>query len=256
MAVPDTTPVTVVLPASPIPTVTFPTSPAPMAVRLTTAVRSARPASPTRIAVRRRFPVTTDVPQPTPAVSVPLVRATRIVMCPINLVTADALPQTPVANALPASPVRLQTLVPAFPAALTPIVPVALATATPGITSRVLPVLKTRYILTATLAHQGTAAQTLGEVRLRRRPRPVLAVLLQEPVTKPRRTPTATAVPADIRHPAVRPLKFRPGQLPKFALAVLLPAPATPAVPRPALTAAMYRPAQAVKPEPPCLMPD
>ena len=196
-----------------------------MAVRLTTAVRSARPASPTRIAVRRRFPVTTDVPQPTPAVSVPLVRATRIVMCPINLVTADALPQTPVANALPASPVRLQTLVPAFPAALTPIVPVALATATPGITSRVLPVLKTRYILTATLTHQGTAAQTLGEVRLRRRPRPVLAVLLQEPVTKPRRTPTATAVPAGTSLPAVRPLRPRPGQLPRFALVVRLPAP-------------------------------
>ena len=74
-AVPDTTPVTGVPPASPIPTVTFPTSPAPMAVRLTTAVQSVRPVNPTRIAVRRRFPVTTDVPQPTPAVSVPLVRA-------------------------------------------------------------------------------------------------------------------------------------------------------------------------------------
>ena len=78
MAVPDTTPVTGVLPVSPIPTVTSLTSPAPMAVRLTTAVRSARPASPTRIAVRRRFPVTTDVPRPTPVVSVLLVRATRI----------------------------------------------------------------------------------------------------------------------------------------------------------------------------------
>ena len=133
MAVPDITPVTVVPPASPILTVTFPTSPAPMDVRLTTAVRSARPASPTPIAVRRRFPVTTDVPQPTPAVSVPLVQAIRIVMCPINLVTADVLPQTPVANVLPASPVRLRTLVPAFPAALTPTAPVALVTATPGI---------------------------------------------------------------------------------------------------------------------------
>ena len=79
MAVPDTTPVTVVLPASPIPTVTFPTSPAPMAVPLTTAVRSVHPVKTTRIAVRRRFPVTTDVPQPTPAVSVPLVRVIRIV---------------------------------------------------------------------------------------------------------------------------------------------------------------------------------
>ena len=131
MAVPDITPVTVVLPASPIPTVTFPTSPAPMAVRLTTAVRSVHPVNPTPIAVRRRFPVTTDVPQPTPAVSVPLVRATRIVTCPINLVTADVLPQIPVASARPASPVRLRTLVPAFPAALTPTAPVALVTATP-----------------------------------------------------------------------------------------------------------------------------
>ena len=132
MAVPDTTPVTVVLPASPIPTVTFPTSPAPMAVRLTIAVRSVPPVNPTPIAVRRRFPVTTAVPQPTPAVSAPLVRATRIVTCPINLVTADVLPQTPVANALPASPVRLRTLVPAFPAALTPTAPVVLVTATPA----------------------------------------------------------------------------------------------------------------------------
>ena len=78
MAVPDTTPVTVVPPASPILTVTFPTSPAPMAVLLTTAVQSARPVKTIRIAVRRRFPVTTDVPRPIPAVSVLLVRATRI----------------------------------------------------------------------------------------------------------------------------------------------------------------------------------
>ena len=133
MAVPDTTPVTGVPPASPIPTVTFLTSPAPMAVLLTTAVRSVHPVKTTRIAVRRRFPVTTDVPRPTPAASVSLVRAIRIVTCPINLVTADALPQTPVANALPASPVRLRILVPAFPAALTPTAPVALVTATPGI---------------------------------------------------------------------------------------------------------------------------
>ena len=229
---PDTTPVTGVLPVSPIPTVTSLTSPAPMAVRLTTAVRSARPVNPTRIAVRRRFPVTTNVPRPTPAVSVPLVRVILTATCPINLVTADVLPQTPVANVLPASPARLRTLVPAFPAALTPTAPVALVTATPGITSRVLPVLKTRYILTATLAHQGTAAQTLGEVRLRRRPRPVLVVLLREPVTKPRRILTATAVPAGISLQAVHPLRFRQGQLPRFALVALLLAPATPAVPR------------------------
>ena len=149
MAVPDTTPVTGVPPASPTLTVTFPTNPAPMAVRLTTAVRSARPASPTRIAVRRRFPVTTDVPRPIPAVSAPLVRAIRIVMCPINLVTADVLPQTPVANVLPASPVRLRTLVPAFPAALTPTAPVALVTATPDIRAMQIPdVLKWIPVLT------------------------------------------------------------------------------------------------------------
>ena len=75
MAVPNITPVTAAFPAKPTPTVTFPTSPAPMAVRLTTVVRSVPPVKTTRIAVRRRFPVTTAVPQPTPAVSVPLVRA-------------------------------------------------------------------------------------------------------------------------------------------------------------------------------------
>ena len=139
MAVPDTTPVTVVLPASPIPTVTFPTSPAPMAVRLTTVVRSVPPVNPTQIAVRRRFHVTTDVPRPTPAVSVPLVRVILTATCPINLVTADVLPQTPAANVLPASPVRLRTLVPAFPADPMPTAPVALATVTQGTTSPALP---------------------------------------------------------------------------------------------------------------------
>ena len=98
---PDTTPVTGVLPVSPIPTVTSLTSPAPMAVRLTTAVRSARPASPTRIAVRRRFPVTTDVPRPTPVVSASLVRAIPIVTYPTSLVTAVVRRPIPVANALP-----------------------------------------------------------------------------------------------------------------------------------------------------------
>ena len=100
---------------------------------------SARPVKTTRIAVRRRFPVTTDVPRPTPAVSAPLVRAIRIVTCPINLVTADVLPQTPAANVLPASPVRLRTLVPAFPAALTLTAPVALVTATPATRAMQIP---------------------------------------------------------------------------------------------------------------------
>ena len=215
MAVPDTTPVTGVPPASPIPTVTFPTNPAPMAVLLTTAVQSAPPVNPTQIAVRRRFPVTTDVPRPTPAVSAPLVRATRIVTCPINLVTADVLPQIPAANVLPASPVRLRILVPAFPAALTPTAPVALATATPGITSRVLPVLKTRYILTATLAHQGTAAQTLGEavsqlpLRLvRAAPLPVIVIKTNAPVVKYVPAGLVVHLPALRIFPVFQPIKF------------------------------------------------
>ena len=44
----------------------------------------------------------------------------------------------------------------------------------------------------------GYSATNSWEVRLRPRPRPVLAVLLREPVTKPRCIPTATAVPAGI----------------------------------------------------------
>ena len=39
--------------------------------------------------------------------------------------------------------------------------------------------------------------------------------------------PTVTAVPAGPSLQAVRPLKFRPGQLPRFALVALLPAPVT-----------------------------
>ena len=39
--------------------------------------------------------------------------------------------------------------------------------------------------------------------------------------------PTVTAVPAGTSLQAVRPLKFRPGQLPRFALVALLPAPVT-----------------------------
>ncbi len=51
-------------------------------------------------------------------------------------------------------------------------------------------------------------------------------MLLQEPVTKPRRTPTATAVHRALKLPVARPLRPKPGQLPRFALVVLLPAPA------------------------------
>ena len=218
MAVPDTTPVTGVLPASPIPTVTFPTSPAPMAVLLTTVVRSVHPVKTTRIAVRRRFPVTTDVPQPTPAVSVPLVRATRIVMCPINLVTADALPQTPVANALPASPARLRILVPAFPAALTPTAPVALATATPGMRAMQIPdVLKWIPVSAAEAAL--ALDKPLAALLLRYRPllvktvpeRHVTLVVLKLVLNKAKRTATvhASALPnAAVDARVVTPVKM------------------------------------------------
>ena len=73
-----------------------------------------------------------------------------------------------------------------------------------------------------------------GEVRLRPRLRPVLAVRLPAPVTKPRHIPTVTVVPAGTSLQVVRLLRFRPEQLPRFALAALLPAPATPVEPRPA----------------------
>ena len=57
--------------------------------------------------------------------------------------------------------------------------------------------------LILTLVPVATRRAIPGEVRLRPRPRPVLAVLLREPVTKPRHTPTATVVPAGTRnHPA------------------------------------------------------
>ena len=78
-----------------------------------------------------------------------------------------------------------------------------------------------------TLVRMATRRVIPGEVRLRPRPRPVLAVQLREPVTKPRRIPTAIAVPAGTRHPAVHPLRPKLGQLLRFALAALLPAPAT-----------------------------
>ena len=119
--------------------------------------------------------MTTAVPRPTPAASVPLVRAIRIVTCPINLVTADALPQTPVANVLPASPVRLRTLVPAFPAALTLTAPVALATATPGIRAMPIPdVLKWIPVLTQRrhLAVQASV-KTLGLLLVPKTERPI-----------------------------------------------------------------------------------
>ena len=118
---PDTTPVTVVPPASPILTVTFLTSPAPMAVRLTTVVRSVPPVKTTPIAVRRRFPVTTDVPRPTPAVSVPLVRAILIVTCPTSPAPMVVLLTTAVQSAPSASLVHLIQTRPAVPTGRNPV---------------------------------------------------------------------------------------------------------------------------------------
>ena len=152
--VPDTTPVTVVSPAKPIPTVTFPTS---LVVRW-------------------------DVPLITPAINVHL-----------------------------ATP----TLVPVFPAALTLTAPVVLVTATQGITSQVLPALKTRYILTAILAHQGTAAQTLGEavsqlpLRLvRAAPLPVIVIKTNAPVVKYVPAGLVVHLPALRIFPVFQPIKF------------------------------------------------
>ena len=80
-------------------------------------------------------------------------------------------------------------------------------------------------ILILTIARADTRQPIHGAVQPRLLPRPVPAVLLREPVTKPRRTLTATAVLAGTSLPAVRPLRPRPGQLPRFALVVRLPAP-------------------------------
>ena len=81
--------------------------------------------------------------------------------------------------------------------------------------------------LILTLVPVATRRAIPGEVRLRPRPRPVLAGLLREPVTKLRHTPTATAVRPDIRNPVVPRLKFRQEQPLKFALVVKNLVPAT-----------------------------
>ena len=158
MAVPDTTPVTGVLPASPIPTVMFPTSPVPMAVRLTTPALNARLVKPTRTAARPRFLVLTVVQSATPAES-----------------------------AHPVNPVHRQQTRQAVP-----------TVRNPALTAAAVPDCAVKVIPTATAVRQDIRQPIPGEVRLKRRPRPVLAVLLREPVTKPRRIPTATAVPAGI----------------------------------------------------------
>ena len=98
----------------------------------------------------------------------------------------------PVASARPASLVLRRQTRPAVPMGRS-LVPTVAA----------VPDCAVKGTLILTLVRVGTAAQTLGEVRLRPHPRPVLAVLLREPVTKPRHTPTATVVPAGTRnHPA------------------------------------------------------
>ena len=82
-------------------------------------------------------------------------------------------------------------------------------------------------ILILTIARADTRQPLHGAVQPRLLPRPVPAVLLREPVTKLPLIPTATVVPAGTRHPAVHPLRPKLGQLLRFALAALLPAPAT-----------------------------
>ena len=57
-------------------------------------------------------------------------------------------------------------------------------------------------ILILTIARADTRQPIHGAVQPRLLPRPVPAVLLREPVTKPRRIPTAIAVPAGTAFPA------------------------------------------------------
>ena len=80
-------------------------------------------------------------------------------------------------------------------------------------------------VVSARLASLVLRRQTRPVAPMGRNPVPTAAA---EPDCVVKGIPTVTAVPADIRHPAVHPLRFRPGQLPRFALAALLPAPVTP----------------------------
>ena len=82
-------------------------------------------------------------------------------------------------------------------------------------------------ILTLTTARADTRRPIPGVVQLKLFPRLVPAALLRELVTKLPLIPTATAVRRDISLQAVRHLRFRPAQLPKSALAVKPPEPAT-----------------------------
>ena len=152
-AVPDTTPVTAAFPATETPTVTFLTSPAPMAVRLTIAVQSVPPVKTTPIAVRRQFPVITDVPRPTPAVSAPLVRAIQIATCPINPAITVVRRPIPAASVRPVSLVlRRQTRL-AVPMGRNP---VPTAAAVPDCAVKGIPIL--------TLVKQGIRKLMNGEL--------------------------------------------------------------------------------------------
>ena len=129
--------------------------------------------------------------------------------------TTVALRPTPAESAHPVNPVHRQQTRQAVP-----------TVRNPALTAAAVPDCAVKVIPTATAVRQDIRQPIPGEVRLKRRPRPVLAVLLREPVTKPRRIPTATAARRDIRHPAVRHLRLRPAQPLKSAPAVRLPAPA------------------------------
>ena len=94
--------------------------------------------------------------------------------------------------------------------------PVPTAAAEPDCVAKGIPIL--------TLVRVATRRAIPGEVRLRRRPRPVLVVLLREPVTKLRRIPTVIAVPAGTAHHVLKDIR----QLhPRFALVARYLEPAT-----------------------------
>ena len=94
--------------------------------------------------------------------------------------------------------------------------PVPTAAAVPDCAVKGIPIL--------TLVRMATRRVIPGEVRLRPRLRPVLAVLLREPVTKLRRIPTVIAVPAGTAHHVPKDIQ----QLhPRFALVARYLEPAT-----------------------------
>ena len=79
-------------------------------------------------------------------------------------------------------------------------------------------------ILILTAARADTRQPIPGAVQPRLFPRPVLAALPREPVTKPRHTPTATVVPAGTAHHVLKDIR----QLhPRFALVARYLEPAT-----------------------------